>query len=265
MIKLIATDMDGTLLKSNGQLPNEFSTILNNLFDKGIIFSVASGRQYFTLRDNMAEFKDRIIFIAENGAFIVRNDKELFSKTLDRKIVNELIKDLNKLSDCKVIFCGKKSAYVLDKSTEFIDEVKKYYHRCTSADNLDEIDDEFFKLALYDPKGPANNSYLALSPKWGKLLQLTISGQVWLDIGRNDVNKGTAIKFLQSDFGISENETMAFGDYYNDVSMLENVYHSYVMENAPEGVKKHGRFIAKSNDENGVIRVIKHNVLQREA
>jgi len=106
---------------------------------------------------------------------------------------------------------------------------------------------------------------LALSPKWSKLLQLTISAQVWLDIGRNDIDKGTAIKFLQSDFGLSEAETMAFGNYYNDVSMLQNVYHSYVMENAPDEVKKHGRFIAKSNDENGVIRVIKHKVLQLEA
>lgn len=265
MIKLIATDMDGTLLKSNGQLPHEFSTVLSNLIDRGIIFSVASGRQYFTLRDNMSEFKDKITFIAENGAFIVRDDKELFSKTLDRKIIKELINDLNELPDCKAIFCGKKSAYVLDKSTEFIDEVKKYYHRCTLANNFDEIDDEFFKISLYDPKGPANNSNLFLSPKWSKTLQLTISGQVWLDIGRNDIDKGTAIKFLQSDFGVSEAETMAFGDYYNDVSMLQNVYHSYVMENAPEGVKKHGRFIAKSNDENGVISVIKHKVLQLEA
>lgn len=265
MIKLIATDMDGTLLKSNGQLPHEFSAVLNNLIDKEVMFCVASGRQYFTLRDNMAEFKDKITFIAENGAFIVRNDKELFSKTLDRTMVNEVIKDLNKLHDCKAVLCGKKSAYVLDKSTEFIDEVKKYYHRCAPANSFDEIDDELFKIAVYDPKGPANNSHLALSPKWSSLLQLTISGQVWLDIGRNDIDKGTAIKFLQSDFGVSETETMAFGDYYNDVSMLQNVYHSYVMENAPAGVKKHGRFIAKSNDENGVLRVIKHKVLQLEA
>ncbi|MFL0249039.1 Cof-type HAD-IIB family hydrolase [Clostridium neuense] len=265
MIKLIATDMDGTLLNSNGQIPDEFSTILNNLFDKEITFCVASGRQYFTLRDNLADFKDKITFIAENGAFIVKNDKELFSKTLDRVMVTEVIKDLNKLSDCKAVLCGKKSAYVLDKSAEFVDEVKKYYHRCAAANSFDEIDDELFKIAVYDPKGPANNSNLALSEKWSKRLQLTISGQVWLDIGRNDINKGTSIKFLQDYFGITENETMAFGDYYNDVSMLQNVYHSYVMENAPDGVKKHGRFIARSNDDNGVLRVIKHKVLQVEA
>lgn len=265
MIKLIATDMDGTLLKSNGQLPNEFSAVLNNLIDKGVMFCVASGRQYFTLRDNMAAFKDKITFIAENGACIVKNDKELFSKTLDRTMVKEFIKDLNELPECKAVLCGKKSAYVLDKSAEFIDEVNKYYHKCSSANSLDEINDEFFKIALYDPKGSANNSNPILSKKWGKLLQLAVSGQVWLDIGRNDVNKGTAIKFLQGKLGITEAETMAFGDYYNDVSMLQNVYHSYVMENAPDGVKKHGRFIAKSNDENGVIMVIKHRVLQLEA
>ncbi|WP_234123026.1 Cof-type HAD-IIB family hydrolase [Clostridium hydrogenum] len=257
MIKLIATDMDGTLLKSNGELPDEFSTVLNNLIDKGIMFCVASGRQYFTLRDNMAEFKDKITFIAENGACIYKNDEELFSKTLDRAMAKEVLEDLNKLPDCKAVLCGEKSAYVLDKSIEFIDEVRKYYHKCTTANSFDEIDDEFFKIAIYDPKGPANNSNLLLSQKWSKKLQLTISGQVWLDVGRTDINKGTAIKSLQSKFGITEAECMAFGDYYNDVPMLESVYHSYVMENAPDGVKKHGRFIAKSNDACGVIQVIK--------
>ncbi|AAK78501.1 hypothetical protein BJV85_003495 [Clostridium acetobutylicum] len=262
MIKLIATDMDGTLLRSNGEFPNEFPLILDSLLNKNIMFSVASGRQYFTLKDNMAGFEDKITFIAENGAFIVKDGKELFAKTLDRDMLSKVVDDAKKVPDCKLVLCGKKSAYVLDKSSAFIEEVEKYYHKSAVVNSLDEIDDEFFKIAICDYKGSANNSNVLLSPKWGKLFQLTVSGDIWLDIGRNDVNKGTAIKFLQDKFNINENETMAFGDYYNDVSMLQSVYHSYVMENAPDGVKKHGRFIAKSNDESGVIQVIKNKVLE---
>ncbi|MCR3760523.1 Cof-type HAD-IIB family hydrolase [Clostridium felsineum] len=265
MIKLIATDMDGTLLKSNGEFPNEFPFILNSLLNKNIMFSVASGRQYFTLRDNMDAFKDKITFIAENGAFIVKNGEELFAKTLDRNIVAKVIDDVHKIPDCKLVLCGKRSAYTLDNSSEFVGEVEKYYHKNTVVDSLDDIDDEFFKIAVCDYKGSENHSNLILTPKWGETLQCTVSGEVWLDLGRKDVNKGTAIKFLQDKFNIKENETMAFGDYYNDVSMLESVYHSYVMENAPDEMKKHGRFLAKSNDESGVIHVIKDKILKLDA
>lgn len=261
MIKLIATDMDGTLLKSNGEVPHEFPKVLNNLIGKKIMFCIASGRQYFTLKDNMSKFSNKLIFIAENGAFIVKNGQELFSKTLDKNMMAEILKDIKKIPECFPILCGKKSAYVLDKNPEFIKEVSKYYHKNTIVDNFEDIDDEFFKIAVCDFKGSANNCSPILFSKWSKSFQLAVSGDIWLDIGRNDVNKGIAIKFLQNKFKINKNETMAFGDYYNDVSMLKSVYHSYVMENAPDGVKKQGRFIAKSNDEAGVLQVIKNNVL----
>jgi hydroxymethylpyrimidine pyrophosphatase-like HAD family hydrolase len=55
---------------------------------------------------------------------------------------------------------------------------------------------------------------------------------------------------------------MAFGDYFNDVEMLNEAYFSYAMANAPEGVKEHARFIAKSNIENGVVNAIKDVVLK---
>ena len=67
---------------------------------------------------------------------------------------------------------------------------------------------------------------------------------------------------IQQKFGITREETMVFGDYFNDVEMLKAAYHSYAMENAPSGVKKHANFIAKSNIENGVLEVIKEVVLR---
>lgn len=266
MIKLIASDMDGTLLDSNGNLPKDFFSILSKLVEKGVIFVAASGRQYYTLADNLAKGKDKITFTAENGAFIVQNNKELFSKSIPKKTVLRLLNDCRKIPNCKIVLCGKRSAYIENGSDKkFIEEVNKYYHKNTIVSNLNDVADDIFKISIYDYIGAAENSNSIIYPKWGQELQVSISGERWLDIGRNDVNKGVAIKFLQEKFNISEKETMVFGDYYNDVHMLKSAYHSYVMQNAPDEMKQYGRFTANSNNDAGVITVIKNKVLKKQA
>ncbi|GIM28149.1 haloacid dehalogenase [Clostridium polyendosporum] len=265
MIKLIATDMDGTLLNSSGELPKGFFKVLEDLTNRGVMFVAASGRQYATLVENFSKAKDNIMFAAENGSFVVYRGKELFSKTLSNKIAMDIIKDARKIKDCKIVLCGKNSAYIEDDEPKFMEQVNKYYHKNKLVNNLEEVKDEFLKIALYDLKGASQNSNKIMNPKWGEILQVTVSGENWLDLGRSDINKGVAIQFIQDKFGVSHEETMVFGDYFNDIHMLQSAYHSYVMVNAPEGVKKYGRFIAKSNDEDGVVEVIKNKVLKKEA
>ena len=70
------------------------------------------------------------------------------------------------------------------------------------------------------------------------------------------------MEVLQKKFGVTFEETMVFGDYFNDVEMLQKAYHSYAMANAHEDVKSVARFIAKSNDENGVVEVLSTLIAQ---
>jgi len=84
-----------------------------------------------------------------------------------------------------------------------------------------------------------------------------ISGENWVDIAHYNANKGNALKFIQKELGISKEETMVFGDYNNDLEMLEEAYFSYSMENAHINVKNTARFTTKSNDEGGVEMVLK--------
>jgi Cof subfamily protein (haloacid dehalogenase superfamily) len=263
MIKLIATDMDGTLLNNKGQLPKNFFNILNKLNSKNIIFVAASGRPYYTLENNFEEEKDKVYFVAENGAVIMHGGNELFSKFLDKKIVNDIIEDSKKLNHCHLVLCAEHKAYVQSTKKEFITEVEKYYHNYDIVDSLNKVSDDIVKISIYDFEGSLENSYLKLNPKWKEAALITVSGKNWLDIGRTDVNKGEAIKFLQNKFNISEMETMVFGDNFNDIHMLQSAYYSYVMENAPEEVKKYGRFTAESNDDEGVVRVIEDKILEK--
>ena len=85
MIKLIATDMDGTLLNSKNEIQDGFYEVFNKLEEKGIIFAAASGRQYYNLLKRFEGIEDKMMFIAENGTFVVYKGIELVVNALDLK------------------------------------------------------------------------------------------------------------------------------------------------------------------------------------
>lgn len=261
MIKLIASDMDGTLLNDHDKLNEEIFDIIMKLKEKNILFVAASGRQYYNLLNKFSKVKNDIIYIAENGSYVIYEDTELYSSIIDRAAIKKFIKLARKTESCEIVLCGKKSAYIEKNYKEFIDEVERYYLKYEIIDNLDDVTDDILKFTIYDFKGSAENSNLVFTPVYDDKFKITMSGKHWLDIINSDVNKGIAIKYLQEKFNIKPEETMVFGDYFNDIDMLHSAYHSYAMENAPDEVKKHARFAAKKNTENGVLEVIKNELL----
>jgi len=256
MIKLIATDIDGTLLNAEGKLPEGFSEVIYRLEEKGVYLAIASGRQYHTLFNDFDIFKNQLVFIAENGAIVMHQGKELFFRSLERQKVQEIIKDIRAVEGRDIVLCGKKSAYVETLNTELEAEVRKYYYKCEMVQDLLCVEDDILKIALYDYIDAQENSYRLFNSKWGREVNVIVSGKHWMDFGRLDVDKGVALRKLQSLFGVDRQETMVFGDYFNDVPMMQEAYYSYAVKNAPEEVRKKARFEAPSNTEEGVLKVI---------
>ena len=256
MIKLIATDIDGTLLNAEGKLPDGFGELILKLESKGVYLAIASGRQYHTLLNDFKEFKDKLIFIAENGAIVIYQGRELFFRPLEKEKVEGIIKDIRATKECDIVLCGKNSAYVETLNSEFEAEVRKYYHRCELVKDLLSVEDDILKVALYDYIDPQKNSYPSLHAKWGKEVNVIVSGKHWMDFGNPEVDKGVALKKIQDMLGVKYEETMVFGDYFNDVPMMEVSYYSYAVKNAPEGVRAKARFEAPSNQEEEVMKII---------
>lgn len=261
MIKLIACDMDGTLLNGEGKLDREFYEVFGKLMDLDIKFTVASGRQYFQLLKNFENVEDNIIYIAENGTMVRYMDRELYSCALDPKDVKGILDVGRNIEGICIVLCGKNSAYICTHNVRMVEECKKYYNHLEIVEDLSSVEDDILKIAILDFDN-LENSYNHLKQKIKDNLQVILSGKVWIDIYRKEVNKGVALRLIQEKFNIKREETMAFGDYFNDVELLNEAYYSYAMANAPDGVKKHARFIAKSNMENGVIEAIKEVVLK---
>uniref|UniRef100_UPI00366F4FB0 HAD hydrolase family protein n=1 Tax=Ruminococcus bicirculans (ex Wegman et al. 2014) TaxID=1160721 RepID=UPI00366F4FB0 len=88
-----------------------------------------------------------------------------------------------------------------------------------------------------------------------------LSGKYWTDIMNKGVTKGTALRTIENRIGVRYEETMAFGDYLNDVDMLNNSYYSFAMSNAHESIKKVANFMTGSNNDNSVMKEIEKHCL----
>jgi Cof subfamily protein (haloacid dehalogenase superfamily) len=255
-IRLVATDMDGTLLNSKHELSSTFEPVFKKLKEQGIIFVAASGRQYYNLLKTLDSVKDEVIFAAENGSYVVFRDEEIHVQPIEHEIVRDLIRISKGIPHTFPIICGKKKAYVQNAEPEFISQLELYFERYEIVEDLLKVeDDQFLKFTLCDLTGSEANSY----PHYKHLadtLKVKISGPIWLDISHPLANKGVAMDVLQKKFGVTYEQTMVFGDYFNDLEMLQKGYYSYAMANAHEDIRKVARFTAKSNDENGVVEVL---------
>lgn len=251
-VKLVVTDMDGTLLNSKSEVSDRFFTIYKQLKKHNIQFIAASGRQYYSIVDRFEDIRDEITIVAENGAFAKHGDQELFSSEIPFQSIAKSIHILRKLNNVYIVLCGKNAAYIETKDEQFINMFKNYYSEYKLVDDLTEItNDTFFKIAAYHFDCSETYIYPAVKHLESEL-QVIVSGEHWLDISHNNANKGFALNILQQQLGITKEETMVFGDYNNDLKMLALGDFSFAMENAHPNVKSVAKFRTKNNNEFGV-------------
>ena len=251
-VKMVVTDMDGTLLNDWGEVSPEFFRLFAQFKKHGIHFVAASGRQYFSMLDKLYDIKDDITIVAENGGMTNHNGETISTSTISQKQINRIIDTLRKTPNTYSVLCGKKSAYIETTDEKFIEIFKEYYTKFEHVKDLKSVkDDAIFKVATYHSESSLTHIYPHVHHLEGANL-VKISGENWLDISSPTTNKGEAIKHLQKLLNISKEETMAFGDYNNDIEMLEQASFSYAMENACEDVLKVAKFKTKSNNDNGV-------------
>lgn len=261
MIKLIASDMDGTLLDNKGNLPKDFFKVLEELNKRNIKFIVASGRPYNTLNENFKPISDELYFICDNGAFIVENSEICSVSIINKEKIRLVVQASSNIPNVHVLLCGLKSSYHMEIPDVFVNEINKYYFNTTIVNDLCDIDDEIFKITICDSLISSENSFKVLDPLFRDDLLVVPSGNHWVDITNLGINKGAALEDIQKRDNISFDETMVFGDYFNDVSMLSKAHYSFIMENAIDEMKQYGNYIAKSNNDNGVMEAIREYVL----
>lgn len=259
MVKLIATDIDGTLVKDGStNINEEIFSVIKELRRKDIIFVVASGRQYPSLRRMFSPISDDLIFIAENGAHIVCRENEIKVTEMDSENVVELIKDLKGLTDCNMIVSTPDGAYTESTDQKFIDwMIQGYQNKLEVVDDILSENLKIIKASLCNMDGIKEIAQRQMLPKWSSQFKVCISGMQWLDFMDKTVDKGNAIKTVQDFFNIRVEESMVFGDNSNDIGMFKRAKYNYAVENASRDAIANADFIAKSYRDNGVIQILK--------
>ncbi len=257
-IKLVVADMDGTLLDETGGIPDSFWPLLERLADRDIVFAPASGRQYPALADMFAKADRGVALISENGAFVVRDGKEVSSSAVDPELSRNAVacaRELAKDHNLGLVWSGRSSAYVERSDAAFVEETGRFYTRLEVVDDLLQVPEEALKFAVFDFDGGSAGSRARLTEALAPL-KVVMSSEYWMDIMDPAVNKGVAVRALRATLDATPDQTMVFGDYLNDLEMFTEATHSFAMANAHPKLLRAARYVAPSNRELGVITTI---------
>ncbi|WP_349947035.1 HAD family hydrolase [Lacrimispora sp. BS-2] len=258
MIKLIASDIDGTLVPDGGnELNPELYDVILKLRAKGIQFAAASGRQWLSIESIFEPIKEKVFYLSDNGAYVGLHGRRLYINPIERKTVMDMVQDVRKMEGLDVLICGPDVIYTETDNQEFLDwMVNGYRFHVKQVEDLTKVESEFIKVSVYR-KTNVEAHTRTLREKYGDRLKMTLAGDMWLDCMRPGINKGQAVKLLQDSLGIKPEETMAFGDQLNDIEMLKQAYYSFAVGNAREEVKAVARFRTDTNVNDGVLKILK--------
>ncbi len=287
MIKIIATDMDGTLLNSRGSISEENYKAIQLALKAGIDVVIATGRSQEFARFPVEEKGLRLPYIVMNGALIINKDGDIESSIpLDKALIHEVVQILNEYgvyyefytNQGHISVSKKKGISILKKVLQHREEWKSLgeileyiYNRFKNSqmrfiqysDDLIKNEDlEIYKMIVFSfekDKLCELQEILSQNPQ----LAISSSGYGNLEINHVEARKGLALERYARKRNISIAETMAIGDSLNDADMLKRAGFSVAMNNASEDIKQLADYVTLSNDQDGfahaVYKVIEMN------
>ena len=237
MIKLIASDMDGTLLDEDGRLPEETFQLIEELREVGISFATSTGRRFDTLQELFAPVVDHMDFVASNGAQVVVDgvliDREVFSHAS----LQRLLRTIGMFDNLHLALFDRTNSYLFDDESCFERELDKNLPNPVRTERLPSAEISILKASLYCDEDVMDTSY-ALSRELGEDFVFAPSGNKWIDVMQRGVSKATGIRQVMDARGVSADEVIAFGDSMNDYEIMRMVGTSVAMDNARPAIKK---------------------------
>lgn len=260
MIKLLASDMDGTLLDENGKVPEETFELIRELRKKGVIFAASSGRRYSTLRKFFEPVANEMDYVAALGAEVYADGKLL----LDREVFSHAsvlkLCELCASFDClHIAVYDETRTYLLDDLSSYVREVDKDLPNAERVDDPPTADTGIIKISVCcERTDDVMDMAYVLEREMGDLFSFMPSGSKWIDVTPSIVNKATGLDQLLRYRGIDPSEVMCFGDSMNDYHILRHVGYPMVMANARYAVRQTpGARVIDSNAAHGVQQVMR--------
>ena len=271
-IKVIATDMDGTLLDPKGQLDlPRLEKILDKLDQRHIRFVIATGNEVHRMRQLLGHLAERVVLVVANGARIFENNELLQAQTWDDAMVDRAL-DHFKGRECQNQFVVTamnggfvKKGTVFTELDKFMtpEMIEKLYQRMNF---VDEFDSKLFggvlKMSMVVGEERLDSVLQEVNDLFDGHVRAVSSGYGCIDILQDGIHKAWGLVELLKRWNLKPEQIMAFGDSENDIEMIELAGISYAMENAEEAVKEIATKVAPANSQAGVYKVLE-NWLER--
>jgi len=259
--KLIASDMDGTLVNDNSELTERTKSAIVKAVDAGVLFVTATGRPFSNVQIINELLDKDMPFIVFNGAaaYMGKSEKLLFERFLDFDIAIEAFEEGQKRGVAQILWTGPRLW-----ANRRCKETDRYHSVCKGLDmsivtDLATIKDEvkgISKVLWIDDPKHIKKLHAEMNEHFGKRLTCVSSMAHFLEFVSIDAGKGAALAEIGKIFGVDRSEMIAIGDANNDLSMLEYAGFGVAVENAPEEIKAKSDYVTLSNNDDGVADVI---------
>lgn len=258
-VRLVAADMDGTLLNSKKDVSPRFFKVLEHMNKSGIRFAAATGRQYFDICAHFPGYAESILIAGSNGTLVTDGKKIIHTEPADREAILGAVEVVRKLRGACPFLCGVTHMFA-DSATDAI-----YEKGCVYRPGVEELTnladaykiEEILKLSVVFYYDEVMDEAIELLRPYGDVLDMHRSGTDWLECQKKGTGKDKAMDILQDYVGVTPEETAIFGDYLNDLPMMSRAHYSFCMKNGHPDVKAAARFVTEyTNDEDGVTEAL---------
>ncbi|MCL2165287.1 MAG: Cof-type HAD-IIB family hydrolase [Oscillospiraceae bacterium] len=263
--KLIAADLDGTLLDGQGLISDRTRKAVEEYHRRGGVFTLATGRMENSALEYVRELNVRAPIIAFNGGKIVSFE--------DGAVLSEAALDVDKAMRAYQVLRELKKDFVIYRgaepyTAEITGVIEKYSKRIKADINIiedptDVINTSTMKILVIDPKMEYDLLLSAMKAIFGDTLNCVCSDPEFFEILPENVSKGRGLEIIAESLGIPMEQVIAIGDHLNDISMLKVAGLGVAVRNAEEEVLAAADYITSSNDEDGVAEVIE-KVIENE-
>lgn len=251
-VKLIASDMDGTLLDENGQVPPETFELILALRERGVRFVASSGRRYDRLCDFFSPAKDHMDFVASNGAQVFADGVQIDREVYSHLAIRRLAKTVAMFPNMHLALFDRTKSYLLDDEDKFVREVDKDLPNVERIYELPSPQVSIIKASIFCDDGNVMDNAYVLQRELGGLFTFAPSGSSYIDAMQPGISKASGIAQVMEYHGIDASEVMAFGDAMNDYEIIRFVGTGCAMANGRPALRAVADRVIGSNVEHAV-------------
>lgn len=260
--KIVFSDIDGTVLNSKHELLASTIEAVQKLALKNIPFVLVSARMPKAMKLILDEMNVKMPMISYGGALVLDEQNQILHDDKINKLDTKAIIDEIELlwaDDVVINYYSDDNWFVKDKDNKAVKREENITNvKASQADFKELINKDILpnKILCMTKANISSKIEAVLQEKFPQL-NIVRSSDILIEIMNKDVSKANGIEVLLHHLNMTPAQAIAFGDNYNDLTMLNFVGRGVVMQNAPEEIRKEAKYITKSNNEDGIYEYLK--------